>query len=191
MAEPASPPRVASSPRPSRRITWRTIFWVALWAWLLWRLGPHLGAVVGVESGDRATPAFAYDLLDGGAVTSEQLRGKVVLVNFWATWCPPCRVEMPLLQQMAERHAAAGLVVLGLSRDLDGPDKVRAFLAERGITYPVAIVGFEAERTFGGLRGYPTSFLLDRSGRIRHKALGPLAMVSFEPAVRRLLAEAP
>jgi peroxiredoxin len=98
---------------------------------------------------------------------------------------------MPLLQQMAERHAEQGLVVLGLSRDLDGPDKVRAFLTERGITYPVAIVGSEAERLFGGVRGYPTSFLIDRSGRIRHKALGPLAMVSFEPAVRRLLAESP
>ena len=184
-------PSPTGRPAPTRRITWGTIFWVALWAWLLWRLAPHLAAVVGVETGDGVVPVFSYELLDGGQISSEQLGGKVVLVNFWATWCPPCRVEMPLLQQMAERHAEEGLVVLGLSRDLDGPEKVRAFLTERGITYPVAIVGSDAERLFGGVRGYPTSFLLDRSGRIRHKALGPLAMVSFEPAVRRLLAESP
>jgi cytochrome c biogenesis protein CcmG/thiol:disulfide interchange protein DsbE len=184
-------PSAGSPRRWPRRATWGTLFWVALWAWLLWRLAPHLAAVVGVETGDRATPVFSYELLDGGQISTDQLRGKVVLVNFWATWCPPCRVEMPLLQQMAERHAEHGLVVLGLSRDLDGPEKVRAFLTERGITYPVAIVGNDAERLFGGVRGYPTSFLLDRSGRIRHKALGPLAMVSFEPAVRRLLAESP
>lgn len=172
------------------RHLWR-LFWVALWAWLLWRLAPHLAAVVGVETGDRATPAFEYTTLDGRPISGDSLRGKVVLVNFWATWCPPCKVEMPLLQAMAERHAAAGLVVLGLSRDLDPPERVQAFLTERDITYPNAVVGADAERTFGGVRGYPTSFLLDRQGRIRHQAMGPLAMASFEPAVRRLLAEPP
>jgi peroxiredoxin len=96
---------------------------------------------------------------------------------------------MPLLQSIAERHAAAGLVVLGLSRDQGPAADVAAFLAERGITYPVAVVGREAEQAFGGVRGYPTSFLLDRTGQIRHAALGPLAMISFEPAVRRLLKE--
>jgi thiol-disulfide isomerase/thioredoxin len=165
------------------------VLWALLWAWLLVRLAPHLAAVVGVETGDRTAPAFTYRTLDGGEVGSESLRGKVVLVNFWATWCPPCKVEMPLLQQMAERHGSAGLVVVGFSRDLDPPAKVQAFLSERGITYPNSIVGHEAEQAFGGVRGYPTSFLLDRAGRIRHQAMGPLAMASFEPAVRRLLAE--
>jgi cytochrome c biogenesis protein CcmG/thiol:disulfide interchange protein DsbE len=96
---------------------------------------------------------------------------------------------MPLLQAMANRHRDAGLVVLGLSRDAGPAEPVRAFLSERGIAYPVAMVGADIERTFGGLVGYPTSFLLDRTGRIRYQAMGPLAMLSFEPAVRRLLAE--
>jgi cytochrome c biogenesis protein CcmG, thiol:disulfide interchange protein DsbE len=167
---------------------WNLVF-LALLAFVLVRLGPHLGAVVGIRSGEDLTPTFRYATLAGDTVTSDGLRGKVVLVNFWATWCPPCKVEMPLLQSMAERHAAAGLVVLGLSRDQGPPGDVAAFLAERGITYPVAVVGRAAEQTFGGVRGYPTSFLLDRNGRIRHAALGPLAMISFEPAVRRLLGE--
>ncbi|MDH4349877.1 MAG: TlpA family protein disulfide reductase [Gemmatimonadota bacterium] len=168
-----------------------TLILLGVWIFVLVRLGPHLGAVVGIRSGEDLVPSFRYATLAGDTVSSTTLRGKVVLVNFWATWCPPCKIEMPLLQSMAARHAGAGLVVLGLSRDRGPASDVKVFLSERGITYPVAIVGREAEQAFGGVRGYPTSFLLDRSGRIRHAALGPLAMVSFEPAVRRLLAEAP
>ncbi|MEZ4423564.1 MAG: TlpA disulfide reductase family protein [Gemmatimonadota bacterium] len=176
-------------PAPRRRITLWSVLLAALWIFVLVRLAPHLAAVVGIETGGDRTPAFAYVTLDGDTVSAEALRGRVVLVNFWATWCAPCRVEMPALQAMAERHADAGLVVLGLSRDVAPEAQVRAFLDDRGVTYPVAVVGQEAEARFGGVRGYPTSFLLDRSGRVRHAALGPLAMVSFEPAVRRLLAE--
>lgn len=174
--------------RPWIRHVGRLLF-AALWIYLLVRLGPHLGAVLGVESGAGSEPRYAVETLDGRLLTHDSLQGRVVLVNFWATWCVPCRVEMPLLQAMAERHAARGLVVLGLSRDVGPAADVRRFLTERGITYPVAIVGRDLERAFGGVRGYPTSFLVDRSGRVRHQAMGPLAMVSFEPAVRRLLAE--
>jgi len=177
--------------KPRRKFTLWTVVMAALWGWILIQLAPHLAAVVGIETGNAVVerPQFAVTSLEGSSITDEALRGKVVLVNFWATWCPPCRVEMPLLQAMADRHREAGLVVLGFSRDLGPPDEVRHFLATRDITYPVAIVGRDAELRFGGLRGYPTSFLLDRTGRIHHKALGPLAMLSFEPAVRRLLAE--
>jgi thiol-disulfide isomerase/thioredoxin len=167
----------------SHLITW------ALVAFVLVRLAPHLAALVGIETGPESTPAYDVRTLDGAPLSADSLRGRVVLVNFWATWCPPCRVEMPALQAMAERHREAGLVVLGLSVDRGSPDDVRRFLAERGIDYPVAIVGPEVERAFGGVRGYPTSFLVDRNGKVRHEALGPLAMLSFEPAVRRLLAE--
>jgi thiol-disulfide isomerase/thioredoxin len=176
---------------PARRpldLAARVITW-ALVAFVLVRLAPHLAALAGVETGPRTMPAFTVRALDGRVLSSDALRGRVVLVNFWATWCPPCRAEMPLLQRMAERHRDAGLVVVGLSVDRGPEEDVRKFLAERGIDYDVAIVGPDVERAFGGIRGYPTSFLLDREGRIRHEALGPLAMLSFEPAVRRLLAE--
>jgi cytochrome c biogenesis protein CcmG/thiol:disulfide interchange protein DsbE len=166
-----------------------TLILVGVWIFVLVRLGPHIGAIVGITSGEDLVPTFRYETLAGDTVSSAALRGNVVLVNFWATWCLPCKIEMPLLQSMAQRHAESGLIVLGLSRDRGPASDVRTFLADRGITYPVAIVGRDAEQAFGGVRGYPTSFLLDRSGRIRHAALGPLAMVSFEPAVRRLLAE--
>ena len=155
--------------------------------WATPRLLPHLGAVVGVETQAR-TPRYALTALDGTALSPDALRGKVVLINFWATWCLPCRVEMPLLQRMAERHRDAGLVVAGLSVDRGPEEAVRTFLRERGVTYPVAVVGADVERAFGGVRGYPTSILIDREGIIRHVVIGPLAAASFEPAVRRLLA---
>lgn len=155
--------------------------------WLGPRFLPHLGALVGIESGDHQHPSFAVTTLGGDPVSDSTLQGRVVLVNFWATWCLPCRAEMPLLQAMADRHRGAGLTVLGLSVDRAGPEVVGTFLRERNITYPVAIVGREAETAFGGVQGYPTSVLLDRAGRVRYKVLGPLAMASLEPAVRRLL----
>ncbi|HEX6048326.1 MAG TPA: TlpA disulfide reductase family protein [Gemmatimonadaceae bacterium] len=173
-----------------RIITPWNLVWLVMLAWATPRLLPHLGAVVGVET-SAPTPRYTLTALDGTPLSPEALRGKVVLVNFWATWCLPCRVEMPLLQRMAERHRHAGLIVVGLSVDRGSEESVRTFLRDRGVTYPVAMVGADVERAFGGVRGYPTSILIDRTGIVRHVVIGPLAAASFEPAVRRLLATAP
>lgn len=185
MTETVTPPRR----RPWWRVPVNTIATVLVVLWLGPRFLPHLGAVFGVESGDHLRPAFRTTLLDGTAVSDSALRGRVVLVNFWATWCLPCRAEMPLLQAMSRRHKEAGLIVLGLSVDRTSPATVVEWLRERDITYPVAIVGRDLETAFGGVQGYPTSVLLDRTGQVRYKVLGPLAMASLEPAVRRLLSE--
>jgi cytochrome c biogenesis protein CcmG/thiol:disulfide interchange protein DsbE len=172
-----------------RHITIWNVLFAALGIFALVRLAPHLGAIVGVRSGQDIVPEFSVTTLDGDALSSSGLAGKVVLVNFWATWCLPCRAEMPLLEGMWKRHAAGGFVLVGFSTDRAGAESVRKFLADRGITYPVAIVRHEIESAFGGVRGIPTSFLLDRTGRIRHRVVGPLAPASLELAVRRLLAE--
>jgi len=172
-----------------KRITIWSVLFAALWIFILVRLGPHLGAIVGLRSGDDITPTFSVTTLDDTVLNSADLRGKVVLVNFWATWCFPCRAEMPLLEGMWKRHAADGFVLLGLSTDRTGAAGVRQFLSDRAISYPVAIVDREVEMAFGGVRGIPTSFLLDRDGRIRHRVVGPLAPATLELAVRRLLAD--
>lgn len=164
-----------------------TVALAALWIFIAVRLAPHLGAIVGVRSGDDIIPEFTTTLLDGTALGSAELRGKVVLVNFWATWCLPCRAEMPLLDGMWKRHAGRDFVLLGLSVDRTGAAGVRQFLQERGISYPVAIAGEDVERAFGGVRGIPTTFLLDATGRIRHRVIGPLAPATLELAVRREL----
>jgi thiol-disulfide isomerase/thioredoxin len=186
-AAPSPPP--TRWQRLRRHLTISNILTVAILIWAAPRLLPHLGAVVGVESGPATTPAYSYVSLDGEELSAESLRGKVVLVNFWATWCTPCRVEMPALQRMHERHGPEGFVVVGLAVDRASTEAVRTFVRERAVTYPIAHVGGDAEVLFGGVRGYPTSFLLDRSGKIRHTVIGPVAPVSLEPAVRRLLAE--
>jgi cytochrome c biogenesis protein CcmG/thiol:disulfide interchange protein DsbE len=170
-----------------KRITiWSALF-AAIWIFVLVRLAPHLGAIIGVRSAEDIAPTFSITTLDGAIVTSSDLRGKVVLVNFWATWCLPCRAEMPLLEGMWKRHKGDGFVLLGFSTDRSGAGGVREFLTERGITYPVAIVGQDVEAAFGGVRGIPTSFLLDSAGRVRHRVVGPLAPATLELAVRRLL----
>jgi thiol-disulfide isomerase/thioredoxin len=176
---------------PRRRyLTIGNLLTVVILIWAAPRLLPHLGALVGVRSGARAAPTFDVRTLDGIRLTQDSLRGQVVLVNFWATWCVPCRVEMPLLERMQARHRAAGFRMVGFSVDRGGADDVREFVRSRGITYPIAVVGRAEELAFGGVRGYPTSFLLDREGVIRHAVIGPLAPASLEPAVRRLLGEA-
>lgn len=173
---------------PSR---WQRLAWnlatVLLLIWAAPRLLPHVGALVGWNSGTRPIPTWSARTLDGHTIGSDSLRGQVILVNVWATWCLPCRAEMPLLEAMYQRHHAAGFTLVGLSVDQGPEADVRTFLSERSITYPVAIVPSAFANVFGGVRGYPTSFLIDRAGVVRHAVIGPLAPASLELAVRRLL----
>ena len=191
-----TPAEAGGRQRGARGVAWLRARWstVLLWLVLAWaapRLWPHVGALLGVRAGDRARPEATVTLLDGRSLSLADLRGQVVLVNVWATWCAPCRVEMPLLEQTWQRHRAAGFVLLGASVDRGDPADVRAFLAERGISYPVAIVGADVIQALGGVMGYPTSILIGRDGRVQHRVMGPIGPVTLEPAIRRALAEAP
>jgi thiol-disulfide isomerase/thioredoxin len=194
--DPVTPAGAGGRQRVARSVAWLRARWstVLLWLVLAWaapRLWPHVGALLGVRAGDRARPEATVTLLDGRSLSLADLRGQVVLVNVWATWCAPCRVEMPLLEQTWQRHRAAGFVLLGASVDRGDPADVRAFLAERGISYPVAIVGADVIQALGGVMGYPTSILIGRDGRVQHRVMGPIGPVTLEPAIRRALAEAP
>jgi cytochrome c biogenesis protein CcmG, thiol:disulfide interchange protein DsbE len=168
---------------------WSTLLAVVVGLWALPRLLPHVGALVGIRARDASVPHFTVQTLDGATISMDSLRGKVVLVNVWATWCAPCRVEMPLLEATWQRHRAAGLVLLGASVDRGDPDDVRAFVTSRNITYPIAIVGDDVIRALGGVFGYPTSVLIGRDGRIMHRVMGPIGPVSLEPAIRRAIRE--
>lgn len=165
------------------------LFWLALLIWAVPRCWPHVEAIIGRSARDARQPQFTVQTRDGRVLTADSLRGRVVLVNIWATWCPPCRAEMPALQQLASSHANEAFVLLGLSVDRGPSTSVDAFLRERGITYPNAIIGDEVLRAFGGVRGYPTSFLLDQRGVLRHTVLGPVAPLTLRPAIARLLRE--
>jgi peroxiredoxin len=182
--------RLASRARRARLGRWiEGIAWVVLLAFVGSRLWPQLAAAIGVEATSTLAPDFRLVTLDGREVTRESLRGKVVLVNFWATWCPPCRVEMPGFQRLWASRRDSGFVVLGLSADRTGPEQVAGFLRERGYDYPVAMATREVEQGFGGAPVLPTSFLVDREGRVRHVVRGIFTEVALARAVDRLLAE--
>jgi peroxiredoxin len=171
------------------KISLNTILWVLVLSFLGYRLWPQLGAALGLGSGGTDAPDFVLQTLSGEAVTLADLRGEVVLVNFWATWCPPCRAEMPGFQRVYEAKRERGFTILGLSTDIGGRGPVDAFLDERGITYPVAMASAGVIRDFGGANMLPTSYLIDRQGRIRHTVRGFFAEATLAQAVERLLAE--
>lgn len=194
--EPDGPDRGTAAESGSPRPWWKTaLVWgerlltVAVLAFVAVRLGPQVGALTGVAPSLGGAPAFTMTTLDGRAIRSEDLRGKVVVVNFWATWCGPCRLEMPALQALAEKHEGRDVVVLGLSVDA-GASPVRAFLDERGITYPVGMASNAQRRAFGGIRGIPTTLIIDADGVLRHRVVGYFAPPAMNAAVARLAGRA-
>jgi thiol-disulfide isomerase/thioredoxin len=172
-------------------VRFEAIAWIALAGFLGYRIWPQVAAAFGIDSTSAPAPGFAVRTLAGDSLSSGALRGKVVLLNFWATWCPPCRVEMPGFQRVYDRKKGDGFVVLGISTDAMGRESVARFLVERNITYPVAMATGPIVREFGDSRVLPTSFLIDREGRVRHEVRGIFAAVALEQAVDRLLAETP
>lgn len=115
----------------------------------------------------RPAPAFVLRDLAGNEVTLESLRGRVVLLDFWATWCAPCRKSMPELEALHRRHGASGLTVLGVSIDEGAPARVRSFVKARKVTYPIAIDA-DKDPAWAAYRvkAVPAAFLIDREGRI-------------------------
>ena len=160
---------------------------VALLAWIGWRLAPQVGVWVGLGGPHGPAPALAIETRDRGWIADSELDDRVVLVIFWATWCLPCRVEMPVFQDLHERYADEGLLVLGLAADGDRESEVEVFLDEMEITFPIGTASGEVRAAFGGVDVLPTTILIDRQGQIRHRVKGLMAPPAIRAAVRRLL----
>ena len=135
----------------------------------------------------RPAPPAALKTLDGQATTVASLAGnKVVLVDFWATWCKPCVASMPDLQKLHDKFSARGFQVVGVSIDEKGADIVRPFLAKRKFTYPMLLDQNETWQKFG-VRAIPALFLLDRNGRIVQQFTGKVNKSTLEKAVAALV----
>ena len=130
-------------------------------------------------------PSFTFHDLDGRAISSESLRGKVTIVNFWATWCPPCRAEIPDLIALQSKYRDQ-LQIIGVSQDETGPEVVRRFAAEQRMNYPIVMSTPEIERVFTGIYALPTSFVIDRNARLVQKHVGLLNAATIEGETRLL-----
>ena len=133
-------------------------------------------------------PDFSVTDLRGQSLSSPNLRGKVVLVDFWATWCQPCKKEMPGYQKLANRYGAQGFVVIGFKFDTmpDMEDPLQ-FAREIGVRYPLAVATDSLKQRFGGIEGLPTTMLYDRQGILRTKVIGFEYTDNIESALKPLL----
>ena len=138
-----------------------------------------------------AAPDFTLDLLGGGKVTLADLRGKVVLVNFWTSWCPPCRLEMPAIEKTYRSYKDLGFVVIGVNLTAQDAEKDAAnFVKEIGVTFPIALDRDNAIGNLYRVTALPTSYFVDRNGVIRSVIVGgPMSEALIQSKVEELLQE--
>jgi len=143
------------------------------------------GATTAMKVGDVA-PDFTRADLAGRQVHLADYRGKLVLLNFWATWCAPCREEMPLFSKWQRDYGAQGLQIVGVSMD-DDVTSVKQLLAQRPVQYLIVMGDAKLGEQFGGVLGLPLSFLIDAQGRIVARYQGKSDLVNMEAKLKKLL----
>lgn len=156
-----------------------------------------LGVLLGkhIRPGSHSTPKqhplapdFTLTQLNGEQLTLSSYRGKVVLLDFWATWCVPCREEIPRFVELQNKYSERGLQIIGVSMD-DSVDPVRAFAQQFHMNYPVVLGNAKLGEEYGGVLGLPIAFLLDQDGRIVKKHIGATAIDVFDREIAPLLSK--
>jgi thiol-disulfide isomerase/thioredoxin len=150
---------------------------------------------------DKPAPAFALEDMNGKKVSLASYKGKAVMLNFWATWCGPCKIETPWIIQLRNKYAAQGFEVLGIDSEADDlkPDDktgwakdkaaVNKFVAEMKVPYPVLMNGDSISEPYGGLADLPTSFYVDRKGTVIAAQVGLLSESEMEANIKKAMGE--
>jgi thiol-disulfide isomerase/thioredoxin len=142
-----------------------------------------VGDVKGVQA-----PDFDLPTLDGSRLKLSDFRGKAVLLNFWATWCAPCKIEMPWFVDLQKQYGKDGLVVLGIAMDDTAPPKIADFAHEMGVNYPVLLGTDQISDDYGNVQYLPTTFYINRDGVIVDKAAGLFSRADIENDIKKILA---
>ena len=143
---------------------------------------------------DSATPQaaegtfkdFTLKDIDGNEVSLSNFKGKVIILNFFATWCPPCRHEVPDFVEIYNEYKDDGLVIVGIAQDREGVSTVKPFAQKNNITYPVLVEDGSANKIYGPIRAIPTTLILDKEGNIVNKFIGFREKSVFESEIKKL-----
>lgn len=149
--------------------------------------GTSVRAAVKPESERKQAPNFSLKDANGTPVRLSDYRGKVVLLNFWATWCGPCKLEIPWFMDFEQRYKDRGFAVLGVSMDEDGWEAVKPYIADRKVNYRVVLGDDLVGNLYGGIDSLPTTFLIDRDGRVASVHVGLVAKNDYEGEIGKLM----
>lgn len=144
-----------------------------------------LGALVQ----NQPAPAFSLKDLNGKALTLADYKGKILILNFWATWCPPCRVEIPDFVEFYDQNKVNGLEIIGLSVDKLTPDQLKSFVTKNKMTYTVAFAPEKTIKDYGPIDAIPTTFVIDKKGVIRHSQVGMMDKKTLNEIFQKLSTE--
>jgi peroxiredoxin len=153
-------------------------------------LSPWATLTTAVPASERKpAPDFTLPDANGVSVKLSDFKGRVVLLNFWATWCGPCKMEIPWLIEFEKTYKDRGFAIIGVSMDEDGWKAVMPFVAQKAINYPVVVGDDRVAQLYGGIDSLPSTFLIDREGRIANAHLGLVGKRDYEAEILKLIAQ--
>jgi peroxiredoxin len=151
-------------------------------------LAVHGGTLCGTPVPPTPAPRWALKDADGNPVTSDQFKGRVVVLDFWATWCTPCKAEIPGYIDLQKKYGGEGLAFVGVSVDQDGQQIVKKFIKDHGVNYTIVLAGdSDIQTAYGDISMIPTTFIIDRNGQIRDKKVGREDSAEYEKQILAIL----
>jgi peroxiredoxin len=179
------------SPARRRVLILATLASTALAVYLLWPVAMHVAAKAILDARainpSKDAPDFALKNAAGNRLSLSDYKGKVVVLNFWATWCGPCKVEIPWFIDLQKRYEAQGFTVLGVSMDEEGWSVVSPYVAQQKINYPIVVANEDVNMRYGGIEALPTTFVIGRDGKVAYVHAGLITKAEYEKEIAELL----